>query len=1074
MKSADLTEDAKNAIQTVLDNNKIDTDLIASEQQIVEDATKNLNDALKNYEGSFKIYTVTFVVNGVKNTQEVISGNNAEAPEDPETYYDENNHYDFVKWDKDYTNIKSDLTVTAEFETVKHTYTHADINDEYHTDACACGYQKDVKHSYTSVVTTKASCFADGKRVYTCSLCQGTKTEIIYKRAHTMEDTTVAVPATCKATGTMNQKCKNTADDDYIACDHIGTRTIDIDPDAHKWESEYSVDKKATCEENGSKSLHCEYCDDSKPGSSVTIEKRDHNYTDNGVKVYADCLNDGVMNTICTNEETETHSACSDVSTRVIPASGHNFGATKEAVEATCEKAGNYAYKQCGNCKLYFSGDADNKSTEGKADTTTFVIDQKAHSFTGEIRNDGNSANATHSFKCVNGCNDFGAAVKHDWNDGETITDSTCTTVGEKKFTCETQGCGATYTAEIALKDHRLTETKAKDATCTENGNINYWYCSACKQYFSDAEATTVITEVQTVVNAIGHSFGATKEAVEATCENAGNYAYKQCGNCKLYFAEDADNKSTEGKADETTFVINQKEHSYTGGEYIYDKATNKHKELCVNGCNKYGNETNCSFEAVVTDPTCDVKGYTTHTCTVCGNNYTDTETSREHIYVYAEGNGENHKVTCEYDNCAYEEYKTCSGGTAYCNAKAVCDMCGAKYGSADASNHTNLVKTAYKAATCTENGNKEYWTCDGCRKLYSDETATTETTAEEVVIGAIKHNWGDWTFVEDGEHKRVCGNDNNHVEKEACADSDTDDNCLCDKCNELVAHTYSNATCDAPATCIVCKETTGGVLGHDWADATYTWAEDGKVCTAERVCKRDAAHKETATADITSQVKVPSTCTANGTTTYTATFSEEWASMTQTKDVVDIAMIDHDYTSHYVASTCTREGYSYKICKNCGKKIDEISYKELGHNYSGETIIDEPTCTEPGREFIKCTRCDEMLFIREIDKTGHHYITLSPAVDPTCDTPGKKVSRYCAACGYEDIGAVIPALGHKDEDGNEKCDVCSALLYNASDYCKCMCHNDSGIMKIIYSVVWFFWKLFKINPACACGFEHY
>lgn len=40
----------------------------------------------------------------------------------------------------------------------------------------------------------------------------------------------------------------------------------------------------------------------------------------------------------------------------------------------------------------------------------------------------------------------------------------------------------------------------AKDATAAETGNIEYWYCKHCKQYFADAECKTVITQEQTVV----------------------------------------------------------------------------------------------------------------------------------------------------------------------------------------------------------------------------------------------------------------------------------------------------------------------------------------------------------------------------------------------------------------------------------------------------------------------------------------------------------------------------------------------------------------------------------------------
>jgi len=100
----------------------------------------------------------------------------------------------------------------------------------------------------------------------------------------------------------------------------------------------------------------------------------------------------------------------------------------------------------------------------------------------------------------------------------------------------------------------------------------------------------------------------------------------------------------------------------------------------------------------------------------------------------------------------------------------------------------------------------------------------------------------------------------------------------------------------------------------HAWGGVTYTWAEDGSSCTAERVCTEDSTHKETATATITSAVKTPATETEKGTTTYTATFAEGWA-VTQTKDIQDIPVLEHEHTYstewskdatyHWHAATC-------------------------------------------------------------------------------------------------------------------------------------------------------------------------
>lgn len=52
---------------------------------------------------------------------------------------------------------------------------------------------------------------------------------------------------------------------------------------------------------------------------------------------------------------------------------------------------------------------------------------------------------------------------------------------------------------------------------------------------------------------------------------------------------------------------------------------------------------------------------------------------------------------------------------------------------------HT-MTSVAYKAATCTENGNIAYWHCANCDKYFSNAEGTTEITLENTVISATGH----------------------------------------------------------------------------------------------------------------------------------------------------------------------------------------------------------------------------------------------------------------------------------------------------------------------------------------------
>ena len=84
-------------------------------------------------------------------------------------------------------------------------------------------------------------------------------------------------------------------------------------------------------------------------------------------------------------------------------------------------------------------------------------------------------------------------------------------------------------------------------------------------------------------------------------------------------------------------------------------------------------------------------------------------------------GNG-THIRNCK--NCYKVDTASCTGGTATCTAKAVCEACGVEYGEKDLNNH-DLVQHEAKAPTCTEIGWNAYETCSRC-----DHTTYTELPA--------------------------------------------------------------------------------------------------------------------------------------------------------------------------------------------------------------------------------------------------------------------------------------------------------------------------------------------------------
>ena len=96
------------------------------------------------------------------------------------------------------------------------------------------------------------------------------------------------------------------------------------------------------------------------------------------------------------------------------------------------------------------------------------------------------------------------------------------------------------------------------------------------------------------------------------------------------------------------------------------------------------------------------------------------------------------HTRQCTVDGCAGSETNDCSGGTAACTERAVCEVCGKAYGELDPKNHTDLKHNEAKAATEDAEGNIEYWYCSGCNKYYSDKDGTKEIKKADTVTAKL------------------------------------------------------------------------------------------------------------------------------------------------------------------------------------------------------------------------------------------------------------------------------------------------------------------------------------------------
>ncbi len=127
------------------------------------------------------------------------------------------------------------------------------------------------------------------------------------------------------------------------------------------------------------------------------------------------------------------------------------------------------------------------------------------------------------------------AVIGHTWNNGTVTRQPTCKVKGVKEFTCTV--CGAKKTEDIDYAPHTLTKTPKVNATCTQNGNIEYYTCSVCSKLFSDANGTHEISIGDTVISAQGHR-PEVVPGTPATCTQSGKTDGSRCSVCHTVLQE--------------------------------------------------------------------------------------------------------------------------------------------------------------------------------------------------------------------------------------------------------------------------------------------------------------------------------------------------------------------------------------------------------------------------------------------------------------------------------------------------------------------------------------------------------
>ena len=516
---------------------------------------------------------------------------------------------------------------------------------------------------------------------------------------------------------------------------------------------------------------------------------------------------------------------------------------------------------------LVISGDGNFAPTDGlTAAAWTFTIRHPAQHIWGDWQH-----NDTQHWRCctVPGCTD------EDRADHETNTPATCAT----KAVCTV--CRNQY-GKMDTHNHpaaKVTSTAATVPTCGSKGNEAYSYCAACGKYFKDGDKNLYDDATHFDIAALTHRSATKTAAVAPTCEVGGNLAYWYCADCGNYYA-DKDGKldSTTAYDSNETFLLSALGHDYEGQPYKSD-ATD-HWQVCKHdGCTQEtahqahsGHEATCVAESK---------------CQVCGYKLADKDPNNHLLAQKTEAKA----PTCtQPGNDAYWHCTDCGKYFADKNgdmdtSKAYDTNDRFLKSALDHDFTEKLVDDAHlkSGATCTEAA-VYYYDCSRCDIHSADKTFTDGNplghsyTKEDTGADHLKSAA---TCTEDAVYYKSC---------ERCGKNGTETFIAADTAlghsytreDTGAAHLKSAATCTEDAvyykSCERCAENSsetftaaGTALGHDFAGQPYLHDETGHWQT----CKRDGCNvTSTAEKHISDEGKITKepTAAAEGEKTFTCT----------------------------------------------------------------------------------------------------------------------------------------------------------------------------------------------------------
>lgn len=344
------------------------------------------------------------------------------------------------------------------------------------------------------------------------------------------------------------------------------------------------------------------------------------------------------------------------------------------------------------------------------------------------------------------------------------------------------------------------------------------------------------------------------------------------------------------------------------------------------------------------------------------------------------------HFHACTVEGCDQKEDEdTCAGGTATCQAKAVCSECGKEYGA--------IGEHDFDTETWGYNNDPA-----GHAHLCITENCGAHDEIQEHTGMDEDKICDDCGYDANCQHESGKTELKNYLEA-TCGDAGYTGDICCVDCGGVITsgepipatgkHTGGEATCVAQAVCGVCTQSYGELDtdNHEWSEWTVgEAAECGKPGTETRSCNREG-------------------CGADETRS-TDALEHDWSKWVET-----------------TAPGCTVAGEETRNCnRDCGVDAQTREVPALGHDWSEWTSSADATCGTAGEEIRNCTRevCDDpdtAVETRETAVLGHLWSEWEVITEPTCTEAGEK-TRSCTreTCDAPETAVEtedIPALDH-------------------------------------------------------------